>query len=271
MQSSKLLTSAFHALLLLANAFGAMATVAQENFNTSLPNLNSSLPPAQFHRSQNPQLVSSGTGKVAGNGLPTAEAPIGQESFGNSQLAQAASPLSSQVNAQSTQYSSPQFTNALPPNSGRETLASPPRSGLALQPKGSSSDELRMAKPSGSIGAFLSMATSLAVVLLLFLGIATLYRKTQPASGLSRLPSDVIEVLGRSPAGPRQSLVVLKFGTKLVLISQQPGQTETLSEITDPSEVERLTKLCTTHGDNQHSQNNFANVLKQVASLGKSS
>ena len=59
----------------------------------------------------------------------------------------------------------------------------------------------------------------------------------QPTFGL---PSHVVEVLGRTVLAPRQQLYVVRFGPKLLLISHQLGQTQTLSEIDNPDEVDRL-------------------------------
>jgi hypothetical protein len=58
------------------------------------------------------------------------------------------------------------------------------------------------------------------------------------------LPVEAFEVLGRAPLGFRQHAMMLRCGNKLLLISTGMAGTESLAEITDPAEVERLTELC---------------------------
>jgi flagellar biogenesis protein FliO len=99
-----------------------------------------------------------------------------------------------------------------------------------------------------------------------FLLVAWLVKKSQPHSFL-KLPGDVVQVMGRTPMAPRQQMYVVRFGSKLLLISHQPGQTQTLGEITDPDEVQRLAGLCEANHPGSIS-NSFRDVLKQVA-LGK--
>jgi flagellar biogenesis protein FliO len=108
----------------------------------------------------------------------------------------------------------------------------------------------------------LSTLVSLAVVVFLFLGASMVLRKAQPKQ-FQKLPKDVVEVLGRTSIAPRQNLVVIRFGSKLVLVSQQPGETRTITEVHDPDEVGRLIGLCESHRPESIS-NSFRDVLHQV-------
>ena len=142
------------------------------------------------------------------------------------------------------------------------------RSRAPLELKPSSKDNaLSLDKPRSSWAAALSMFFSLAVVLSFFLLVAWLVKKSQPNSFL-KLPGDVVQVLGRTPMAPRQQMYVVRFGSKLLLISHQPGQTQTLGEITDADEVQRLAGKCEANHPGSIS-NSFRDVLKQVT-LGKS-
>jgi flagellar biogenesis protein FliO len=60
-------------------------------------------------------------------------------------------------------------------------------------------------------------------------------------------------------------MYVVRFGKKLLLVSQQPGQTQTLSEISDDEEVDRLTGICESNLPSSSTQS-FSDVLRQVAS-----
>ncbi len=124
-----------------------------------------------------------------------------------------------------------------------------------------------LAKPNSTWTAALSMFLSLAVVLSFFLLVAWLLKKSQPNSFV-KLPGDVVQVMGRTPMAPRQQMYVVRFGSKMLLISHQPGQTQTLGEINDADEVQRLAGLCEANHPGSIS-NSFRDVLKQVA-LGKS-
>lgn len=121
-------------------------------------------------------------------------------------------------------------------------------------------------RPKSSSGTVVSVFLSLAVVLSFFLLVAWLVKKSQPHSFL-KLPGDVVQVMGRTPMAPRQQMYVVRFGSKLLLISHQPGQTQTLGEISDADEVQRLAGLCEANHPGSIS-NSFRDVLKQVA-MGK--
>jgi flagellar biogenesis protein FliO len=84
---------------------------------------------------------------------------------------------------------------------------------------------------------------SLAVVLGLFLVVAWVLRRTTPGT-CPTLSREVFEVLGRAPLAARQQAHLVRLGTKLVLLSVSPAGVETLSEVTEPDEVNRLAGLC---------------------------
>jgi flagellar protein FliO/FliZ len=84
---------------------------------------------------------------------------------------------------------------------------------------------------------------SLAVVLGLFFVVAWLMRRSMPQSA-RRLPGEVVETLGRVPLAGRQQMHLLRFGNKLLLVCVSPTGVDTLGEITDPSEIDRVAALC---------------------------
>jgi flagellar biogenesis protein FliO len=98
-------------------------------------------------------------------------------------------------------------------------------------------------RPAGGLPAAVSVAGSLALVLGLFLLVAWAMRRAAPR-GSALLPSDVFEVLGRAPLAGRQQAHLLRCGRKLLLVSITPAGAETLTEVTEPAEVERLAGLC---------------------------
>ncbi|HEX4146398.1 MAG TPA: flagellar biosynthetic protein FliO [Pirellulales bacterium] len=84
---------------------------------------------------------------------------------------------------------------------------------------------------------------SLSGVIGLFLIVAWLMRRGSPRAG-GLLPREVVEVLGRAPLADRRQMQLLRLGNKLVLIAVSPTGIDTLAEITDPAEVDRLTGFC---------------------------
>jgi flagellar biogenesis protein FliO len=106
-------------------------------------------------------------------------------------------------------------------------------------------------------------AGSLAIVLALFFVTAWVLRRGAPQAALS-LPRDVVEVLGRAPLPGKQQVHLLRCGQKLLLVWAGAGGVETLTEITDPTEVDRLAGIC--RAAHPHSATAaFRNVFQQLA------
>ena len=101
---------------------------------------------------------------------------------------------------------------------------------------------------------------ALAAVLVLFGAAAWFLRRSLPRTS-RQLPSDVIEVLGLMPLGNRQQAQLVRLGKKLLLIHVAAGHAETLTEVTDAAEVDRLTALC--RDPKRAPVPNFSDVLHQ--------
>ena len=87
------------------------------------------------------------------------------------------------------------------------------------------------------------MLGSLALVLGLYFAFVWVMRKINPG-GNRGLPTEVIEVLGQLPFGPRRDLQLVRLGSKLLLLMNSPEGTQPIGEITDPDEVDHLASLC---------------------------
>jgi flagellar biogenesis protein FliO len=149
-----------------------------------------------------------------------------------------------------------QATHSQPLRDDRPTAQTP--SFPKLSPPPSESGKSTGASP---LSAIFTVLGSLAVVLGLFVGVAWLMRRGWPSSA-RRLPSGVVEVLGNAPLATRQQMHVLRFGGKLLLVCVSQNGVETLSEIEDTAEVERLTGLC-------QSSRSIASIGKFDQVLGK--
>jgi flagellar biogenesis protein FliO len=94
-----------------------------------------------------------------------------------------------------------------------------------------------------NIDSLITVAGSLGIVLGLFLVTMWCFRRGMPKSARS-LPPEVVEVLGRAPLAGRQQMHLIRFGNKLVLAAVSPSGVDTISEITDPIEANRLAGYC---------------------------
>jgi len=148
-------------------------------------------------------------------------------------------------------------------SSAAATLPRSDRSIIPLKPPSKDAKDLVPSKSRTTWSSAISMVVSLLLVIGIFLGLSWIFRKTSPSAG-SILPKEVVEIVGRTPMANRQQLYVIRFGRKLVLVSQQVGQTEVLSEIDDRTEVDHLLGLCE-QTTSRNVASSFRNVLQQVA------
>jgi len=81
-----------------------------------------------------------------------------------------------------------------------------------------------------------------AVLALVFLS-AKVVRKSLPAAARS-LPPEVIQVLGRKALDYRNTIHLVRLGSKLLVLGSSQEGLSTLSEITDAVEVDYLAGLC---------------------------
>ncbi len=91
-----------------------------------------------------------------------------------------------------------------------------------------------------------TVITALAIVIGAFLMFAWALRRSGKGVASRRrfLPTDAVSVLGRVPLAARQFAELLRVGNKLVLVAVTPNGPTTLTEVTDPTEVDRLVGLC---------------------------
>lgn len=136
----------------------------------------------------------------------------------------------------------------------------PPSKANAGQPGGSKLTTPRTVREASS-GGWSSMFFSLLVVVGLFLGTIWMIKRAMPAPA-ARLPREVVEVLGCAPLAGRQSAHLVRLGNKLLLVSVFPSGAETLTEITDPVEVDRIAGLCKAQQPNSATAS-FRSLLNQ--------
>lgn len=135
-----------------------------------------------------------------------------------------------------------------------------------LKPPTASDPATQEKRSSGTVQMFISVVSSLLIVVGLLLGAAWCYRKATP-NLTGGLPKQVLQVLGRMPVAPRQQLILMRFGPKLVLMSNLQGEVRTLSEIIDPLEVDRICGLCESSQAGSISDS-FRTVLHNIGRTG---
>ena len=101
----------------------------------------------------------------------------------------------------------------------------------------------RSASPTGASG-LLGSFFALGMVLVVFFGFVLIAKRVWPSTSAGRMPGDVFEVLASTELQPKQTWMLMRFGNKLLLICQQPGKTQLISEISDQAEIQRIVSLC---------------------------
>jgi flagellar biogenesis protein FliO len=129
---------------------------------------------------------------------------------------------------------------------------------LPLAPRG---QEISGETPSSG-DAVMTTLGSLAVVLCLFLAVTWLLKRGAPTAS-TVLPGEVVEILGRAPLPGRHQMHLVRCGHKLLLVAISTAGADTLTEITDPVEVDRLCGLCREHHP-QSATASFRSILNQL-------
>ena len=148
-----------------------------------------------------------------------------------------------------------------PPAAAPTTLELPESKGLTLTlpERGDRNAD----PPQSGLPGIASVLGSLAIVLGLLLLVAWLLKRTMPAGSMA-LPSNVVEVLGKTVLAPRQNVHLVRIGNKLLLVAVSSAGAETLTEISDPIEVDRLAGLCMQSQPHSSSQA-FRTVFQQFS------
>ncbi len=174
-----------------------------------------------------------------------------------------ARPLTTKPDVAVTQARHEEVENSEPP--GRR-LAPPSAhdEGPGAAEGHASSSTRRLADFGMPLQSIYTVVTALAIVLGAFLLFAWAIRRggKNSISRRGSLPSEVVNVLGRVPIAARQFAQLLRVGNKLVLVALTPDGPTTLTEVTDPAEVDRLVGLCQ-QSDLKSSTKTFEHVFQQ--------
>lgn len=160
-------------------------------------------------------------------------------------------PAVTPLTANSPASASPEPTS-LTLESGEGLSLAPPRerqkkTGSRPQPK----------TPARAMG---TVVGSLAIVLGSFFLLVWFTRRALPRAATS-LPKEIVEVLGRTPLNGRHNMHLVRVGNKVLLLSVTPTGAETLTEITDIQEIDRITGIC-----QQDQPGSISQTFRQVMS-----
>jgi len=84
---------------------------------------------------------------------------------------------------------------------------------------------------------------ALVIVVGLILVLARLLRRHTPMFSQS-LPSDALEILGRRVVDPRQAILLVRIGSRILVVGSSPNGLNALGQIDDAVEVDVLAGLC---------------------------
>lgn len=93
----------------------------------------------------------------------------------------------------------------------------------------------------GAMGEIVRLGMGLAVVLGVILAMRYGAAKWLGLKGAGPMGNKGVRVLSRTLMGPRQQLVLLQVGRRLVLVCDSAGRVSAVTEVTDPDEVAELT------------------------------
>lgn len=120
-----------------------------------------------------------------------------------------------------------------PPATGPFELKEIRRTSRAAVPVTSRRSTTQTTSPAWDLG---KMPLALAAVLLLIFGLRFLGKKLVPGAA-GAVSSRAVQVLLRSPVSPRQQLILVRIGRRLVLVGSSGGEMNPLCQIDDPDEV----------------------------------
>ena len=135
-------------------------------------------------------------------------------------------------------------THSSPP-AGSTFPARKPATGLRISRDGDSSSGSSGESPGrrSSAGGLWTSFASLAALVLVLVGGARLWKKHGPQHATA-VPTEAVEILGRRPLDVRHSVVLVRLGSRILVLGSGPGGLQTLTELSDPVEVDFLAGQC---------------------------
>lgn len=106
-------------------------------------------------------------------------------------------------------------------------------------PQPSRADPSTAAAPSGGGVNLERLIVSLAIVLAAIAATSWIYRRLAGVTSASR-PGGAVRLLGRTVLSPKQHVLLVQVGRRVIVVADSGGQMSPLSEITDEEEIAQL-------------------------------
>lgn len=171
-------------------------------------------------------------------------------------------PASHTQNVSHTDTPSRLDTSPARADDGAEAKAEWPSFNPDAETVGYSKSPESSATPSAISGNTVTVVSSLVLVLGLFAAFVWMTRKFNGnRAGQQTIPDEVLRTIGSSNIDNRTRVMLLQLGSKILVVAQSTQSTNTLCEITDPSECQAILAACA--GDSKHE---FMQTLKEFES-----
>ena len=137
------------------------------------------------------------------------------------------------------------FTNPLPAQTAPSSTTNQDEpASRTITPRGIGGKDSSSESSSSPMGR--SVGTSIAAlgaILLLFLGLVQIWRRYSPQASNS-LPDSAWQMLGTAPLDQKHNLMIVRVGSRLLVLGQSEQGLQTLSEITGGDEVAQMMTIC---------------------------
>ena len=90
--------------------------------------------------------------------------------------------------------------------------------------------------------SLIRMVSALAVVLVLMLACAYLFRRLQGSRGFSTRTTPLVNILGSGYVGSRKSIVLVNVAGEILIVGTTADTIVPLGRLSDPDRISRLTK-----------------------------
>jgi flagellar protein FliO/FliZ len=122
-------------------------------------------------------------------------------------------------------------------------------------------DKLRETRSRGASLSPITAVGALAVVVGLILILARIFRRHAPLFSQS-LPTEALEILGRRFLDQRQSIVLLRIGSRILVVGSSAAGLQGIGEVSDPVEVDLIAGMCGGSRNGQKLGTSFMSLLK---------
>jgi flagellar biogenesis protein FliO len=117
----------------------------------------------------------------------------------------------------------------------------------------------------GSGAAGFATTSGALVVVVALIVLTAKFARSRGLSGPASLPTDAVQVLGKKLVDYRNTIHLVRCGSRLLVLGASQAGLTTLAEITDPAEVDDLVRLCGDSGK-ASDEGNLGRLLQRFRS-----